>query len=687
MMTNTCRAAGNEIYVNRAYFGDSDGSADNPYNTIQSAIDVANNGDTIYIFGGLYQENLVIDKQIKIIGSIDEVETVIDGRFDTRYLIEVTADEVTIEYVTVTDDDKSTSSPIGALIALKSEDNRIINNRIVNTSSYGIYLDSTSANNLISSNYINKTKSGIYGSSSLTNDIINNEISNCTEYGIYIEYSSGNNRIYGNYIKYSDSGIYIKNSNNLNITNNTIYFIDSYSLYLNQCTSSIVTLNNFSDSTSHSIYLKSSACSIFGNKFKNNTRGMTIQGSNNYIYNNTFNRNTASGIYIISGSNSNRIYINKFKYNGKSAQDYGNNQWYYNNRGNYWSDYNYIDLDLDGFGDEKYSKNGVLDLYPLGYFLKPPKKPSDPSPEDFETGVGLSITLQVHVEDPDSDELTVYFYRADDDSLIRGISQNPVKRVQNDSTAECKFTLGFNTTFAWYAVADDGILQNQSKPFIFSTPKTPPDNEPPIANAGGPYYAEVGDLVQFNSSASYDPDGEISFYRWNFGDASSEILEENPTHIYNSPMEYSVILTIIDNNGSSASSTTFIAVGSDLNDPPVARFSLTKGPSGDIVTQAKTGQSIYFDSSETYDIDNTNLNFNWNFGNGVTSIEENPTYSYPSPGTYVISLTVSDGELTDTKSTTIEIKAKKSSGTPGFELILLISAISVICFINKKKKI
>ena len=183
-------------------------------------------------------------------------------------------------------------------------------------------------------------------------------------------------------------------------------------------------------------------------------------------------------------------------------------------------------------GDVSYSKNGVLDLYPLGYFLKPPKKPSNPTPEDFETGVGLSITLKVLIEDPDSDQLTVYFYKADDDTLIQSTSQNPVKRVQNNSYAECKFTLGFDTVFTWYAIADDGLLQNASDPFIFSTRKTPPDNDPPFADAGGPYSAEVGEAVQFDSSGCYDPDGTIAFYRWNFGDGSSEILEESPTHIY-----------------------------------------------------------------------------------------------------------------------------------------------------------
>ncbi|MFO8126027.1 hypothetical protein, partial [Yoonia sp.] len=133
----------------------------------------------------------------------------------------------------------------------------------------------------------------------------------------------------------------------------------------------------------------------------------------------------------------------------------------------YWSDYNNIDVlpdgDSDGIGDTPYTKNGVYDLFPLGYFLKAPDKPHDPIPEDNETDVSLEITLKVRVTDPDSKELTVYFYRAEDDTLINSQTQNPVKNVQNNSVVECRFTLGFGVKFfAWYVISSDGKQQNKS---------------------------------------------------------------------------------------------------------------------------------------------------------------------------------------------------------------------------------
>ena len=168
------RGSNNEIYVNDDFFGNSNGSANRPYNTIQEAINVAEDGDTIYIFGGLYEENLEIDKKVKIWGGVDEKETIIDSIYDKRYLIEITADEVAIEGITVRDEGEDMTSPIGALIALKSSNNQINRNNVNDSNTYGIYVDPDSSDNLISGNKINNTKTGIWLDSSDTNDIANN---------------------------------------------------------------------------------------------------------------------------------------------------------------------------------------------------------------------------------------------------------------------------------------------------------------------------------------------------------------------------------------------------------------------------------------------------------------------------------------------------------------------------------
>ena len=61
---------GNTLYVG--------GSGPNNYTSIQDAIDNASDGDTIYVYSGIYYENVVINKRINLIGE-DRNGTIIDG--------------------------------------------------------------------------------------------------------------------------------------------------------------------------------------------------------------------------------------------------------------------------------------------------------------------------------------------------------------------------------------------------------------------------------------------------------------------------------------------------------------------------------------------------------------------------------------------------------------------------------
>ncbi len=91
--------------------------------------------------------------------------------------------------------------------------------------------------------------------------------------------------------------------------------------------------------------------------------------------------------------------------------------------------------------------------------------------------------------------------------------------------------------------------------------------------------------VTFDGLTSYDPNGTIVSYSWNFGDgetAAGEVV----THIYTATGTFRASLTVTDDEGNSGSAFEDILVG-ESTDPPVADFRFA--PSTGIFQTAKPG--------------------------------------------------------------------------------------------------
>ncbi|DAC72989.1 MAG TPA: hypothetical protein DSN98_02365 [Thermoplasmata archaeon] len=83
----------------------------------------------------------------------------------------------------------------------------------------------------------------------------------------------------------------------------------------------------------------------------------------------------------------------------------------------------------------------------------------------------------------------------------------------------------------------------------------------PVAYPGGPYQGYVLEEIQFNGSKSFDLDGIISRYTWNFGDGTTG-NSSTITHTYYSNGTYTVTLTVTDDQGRNGTSLTSITISS-----------------------------------------------------------------------------------------------------------------------------
>jgi len=90
---------------------------------------------------------------------------------------------------------------------------------------------------------------------------------------------------------------------------------------------------------------------------------------------------------------------------------------------------------------------------------------------------------------------------------------------------------------------------------------TPPGNQAPVASANGPYSGEVDVAISFSSQGSYDSDGSIASYQWDFGDGTTS-NQANPSHAYSSQGNFTATLTVTDDKGATGVSSASVTIGS-----------------------------------------------------------------------------------------------------------------------------
>lgn len=292
---------GNTIFVG--------GSGAGNYTTIQSAIDVATSGDTIFVYPGIYPENVIIDKAIKLDGE-DKNTTIIEGMYND-IVVATISDDVTISGFSIKNPGgfkdnaavyiHSNHTTISHCMIYRSRTGLLINssyntqisNCIFHTNGNSIHAATSSFITITNSEVcysgigINLYKSqnvlleNVYahenGIASYINDSSNIEITHCASCdnndnggGVYI-YNSHNIQINNTNAIHSGVGFKIINSTNLYFERCTLEYNTHFTFWIyNNSNNIIINKCNILNNLRFGIHITDSSCTVMNSNLYHN---------------------------------------------------------------------------------------------------------------------------------------------------------------------------------------------------------------------------------------------------------------------------------------------------------------------------------------------------------------------------------------------------------------------------------
>jgi PKD repeat protein len=218
---------------------------------------------------------------------------------------------------------------------------------------------------------------------------------------------------------------------------------------------------------------------------------------------------------------------------------------------------------------------------------------------------------------------------------------------------------------------------------------------PPTADfTSGARTGPVPLAVSFTDASKGGPNS----WAWDFGDGSASTAV-NPAHTYTKAGTYAVTLTVKNAYGSDTETKAgFVTAGGK--------------PTADFIADERRGVkpfTVMFTDLST----GNPTSWKWDFGDGLTSTEQNPTHVYQAEGAYDVTLTVSNSYGSDTNKktgasplmtvpmptaaatsmpttapptgTTAGATTASGAATPGFEGILAITGLAAVIYLAKRQ--
>jgi len=146
-------------------------------------------------------------------------------------------------------------------------------------------------------------------------------------------------------------------------------------------------------------------------------------------------------------------------------------------------------------------------------------------------------------------------------------------------------------------------------------------------------------VVDFDASSSHDPDGIIVKYEWSFGDGSSG-TGRSTSHTYTTSGTYTIDLKVTDDNGKAATKSETITVLPPYDVDAGLTVTFVASPRSYLVPPL----TIQFDASGSSSDQGSIVSYSWSFGDGSTGSGRIVLHTYPSAGSYTVSLTATDSQ-------------------------------------------